>query len=438
MKITIIGGGSYSWTPAIVNDLMSNGFFKNTLICLMDISPKPLEDLYQLCSLLQKARPDSNISFSKTTDLRSALEGSSYVIAAISHGGLEAELEDHRIARKYGFYNMKGSEAGIAGCSRTLRHVPEFIRLAREMEKYCPQAMLLNVTNPLTAITRSVNRYTSIKAVGFCHGVINHLGMLFPFFGAESWEGVDFTVGGVDHCSWLLDVKYRGKDALEILKGKGLIEAAKRGESIATYDDPFAGRENQRCRFLLWDILGYMPAISDEHCIEFFGQIMGSEEKRKYYGVTYDRIAERTKTVHRAKDEVAAVLKGEIPPLSLHSGEILDKFIAALNGGESFIDVLNYPNLGQIPNLPFGTVVETKCLVDSGGVHPVLCGNLPPVVESIVRPLAIREELYMEAAAENDIRKLKSALSCDPIVNDFRKIDEICSELMNYNNRFRA
>ena len=147
---------------------------------------------------------------------------------------------------------------------------------------------------------------------------------------------------------------------------------------------------------------------------------MKTEESRKYYGITYDRIVDRTKSVSKARDKIKDILNGTKEAEFKLSQEILDKFIAALNGGGGFVDVLNYPNVGQIGNLPKGTVVETKCLVDSNGVHPVNAGDLSPVLDSIVRPIAIREELYMEAAMENNFKKLRSALSMDPLVNDFK------------------
>ena len=442
MKITLIGGGSYAWTPRLVQDFLLNEYLQAQHIefCLYDINQEHLEDIYTLCNLYKKGAPQSHMIFSKTMDMATALTGASYVIVAISHGGLEPELEDHRIARKYGFYNLKGSEVGIAGCSRTLRHAPEFLRIGREMEKYCPKAMLLNVTNPLSALTRCVNKYTSIRAYGFCHGIINHLHVLFPLFGAEDWKDVDFTVAGVDHCSWLLSVKFKGKDVLEILKEKGYVEKAKRGEEIALFDDAFAGVESERLRFLIWDVIGYLPGLSDEHCAEFFGQLMKTPEARKHYNIAYDRIAMRSETVNQAKMEIKQLIEGinegRTDVKLKRSGEIIDQFIAALSGGGAYVDVMNSPNIGQIPNLPMGTTVETKCLVDANGVHPVAAGNLPPILDSIVRPIAIREELYMEAAVEDDVNKLRAALSMDPLVNDFEKIDDIATELMAYNRQF--
>jgi Alpha-galactosidases/6-phospho-beta-glucosidases, family 4 of glycosyl hydrolases len=100
--------------------------------------------------------------------------------------------------------------------------------------------------------------------------------------------------------------------------------------------------------------------------------------------------------------------------------------------------VMNVPNEGQISNLPMESIVETKCLADSIGVHPIHAGKLPPIVESIVRPILIRQEQYMEAAMEDSFEKLRAALSTDPLVNDFRRIDDLCRELMDFNNQFRV
>ncbi len=308
MKIAIVGGGSYSWTHLLFQNFVLNSFFDGCTICLMDINKAAVERVASACSRFV-GKPN-HINITTTTDLREGLKDASYVIVAISHGGLEPELEDHRIARRYGHYNLKGSEVGIAGCSRTLRHVPEIVRIARLMEKICPSAMLLNVTNPLTALTRSVNKYTSIKCVGFCHGVINHLQAIVPLFNEDgkpgSLDDVEFHVAGIDHFSWQLSIKYRGRDALEIMRKKGLIDGARRGKTIATYDDPFAGTENQRLRFLIWDVIGYLPALSDEHSAEFFGELLRTPELRRHYGVSYDRIKERTATVKDAHRQIKA------------------------------------------------------------------------------------------------------------------------------------
>ena len=132
---------------------------------------------------------------------------------------------------------------------------------------------------------------------------------------------------------------------------------------------------------------------------------------------------------------VKSILKGCTKPELKETGEILHKFIAALNGGGEIMGVINCPNVGQIGNLHKDIIVETKRIIDSNDVHPIVAGELPPILDSIVRPIAIREELYMEAAMKNNIKKLRSALPMDQLVNDFSKIDDVCQELMDYNRR---
>jgi len=435
MKITVIGGGSYAWIPALIQGFVCNPFFRGSTLCLMDINAAALDDTFRLCELFNE-RESRPLKLTKSTNLDESLADACSVVLAISHGGLEAELDDHRITRRHGFYNLKGSEVGIAGCSRTLRHVPEAVRIARRMEQICPGAMLLNVTNPLTACTRAVNKYTSIRSYGFCHGVVNHLRPLLEFIGAQNPSDVEFNVGGIDHCSWFLNLTYKGRDALEMLRSQGLIEKAKANTLNKTVDDTFAGRENLRLRLIEWDVLGYLPAISDEHCVEFMGPIMKDAETRRFYDVTYDRIAERQEAVHSARQHVKRILADEdkLPPLD--DSEIIDKFIASLNGHGALIDVMNYPNDGQIPNLPNESIVESRCRIDASGVHGVHVGPLPPIIESIVRPVLIREEPYMEAAMEWNFEKLRAALATDPLVNDFRSIDTICRDLLDYNRSF--
>jgi alpha-galactosidase len=438
MKVTLIGGGGYAWTPMLMANFISNPFFNDIGICLMDLDGEALAVTSQACRVMLEKVPDCHIAIETTMALDQALLGASYVIVAIAHGGIMAEFEDHKLARKYGYFNMNGEEVGVAGCSRTLRHIPHLVKIARRMEDICPNAILINVSNPLTALTRAINKYTGIKAYGFCHGVVNHLSPMFPLFGANSWDGVEYNVAGVDHCSWLLDIRYKGTDALTIMREKGLIDLAKKGLLHVTADDPFAGREQLRLRFMLWGIIGYMPAISDRHIIEFFAQITGRQEYRDFFGVNseYNRPAEKLEWSNKYKASVMRIAGGLEEPLLQRSSEIVDKFISALNGGGSLIDVMNVPNIGQVSNLPMQSVVETKCLVDATGVHPIIAGPLPPILESIVRPIMIRQELYMEAAMENSFEKLRAALSTDPHVFDFRYIDDLCHDLLVYNRQF--
>lgn len=437
LKITIVGGGSYSWTDGMYSTLLDNDFFdKETELCLYDLVEENLENVYTFIKMYNDMYPEKAITITKTMNEDEALYGANYVLVAMSHGFMEGELEDHYIARRHGFYNVKGSESGIAGASRTIRHVPEFIRIARKVKELgAPGVRMLNVTNPLTALTRCVQKYADVEAIGFCHGIMNHMEILLPYFGAESFDDVSFSVSGVDHCSFLTDVKVHGQDALEIMRNKGMIEAAWKGDTV-TVDDYFAGRENQRIRFILWDMLGVMPGLSDEHCAEFYYQTTGTQANRDLFKMHYDRIADRPASAARLKSHIVdAVKAGQVPPLRV-SDEKMGRAIEALEGGRPLYEVCNYRNFGQVRELPLDTVVETWINIDATGVHPAIAHPLPKQVVPIVVGTAMREELFMEAAVEWDEQKLIAALCQDPLVQDFTKVKDVAREIMEYNSKW--
>ncbi|MFH1615036.1 MAG: hypothetical protein ABIG61_08135 [Planctomycetota bacterium] len=435
MKITLIGGGSVGWTPILASSLLTHSkFFDGAELCLMDINQTALDNVIKVCSQLN-SQADIKLKFTTTTDMADALRGADYVAIALAIGGMDATEQDHLIGRKYGFTNLKGHDIGAAGFSRTLRHVAFMVNAARLMEKYCPKAMVLNLTNPLIANTWSINNYSSIKAYGFCHGVIGYLEAILPLMGAKSIEEASFVTAGVDHCSWLLKLIVNGRDGLEILRENNIIEKAYKRENVAQIDDPFAGIEEQKLRFIVWDMLGYLPGIGDMHICEFFGQFLKDKETVKYWQLEYDRAKlEREGRIQAAKEQ-EETLKGKKPVRLIKSNEIIARVIAALSGHDNFISVLNAPNTGQISNLPYGSIVETNCTVNSAGIQPITVGPLPDILDSIVRPVLLHEKLYMEAAYEWNKSKAIAALSTDPIVNDFRKTKQMVEEYFQMNQQ---
>lgn len=427
MKITILGGGSYAWIRGLYSELARDEFFDSCELCLMDINKEALEHISSLClklSCLTKIK----IKITTTTNLKKSLENSDYVIVTVAVGSVKSDMQEHNIARKYGFWNIKGHDIGPAGFGRTIRHVPFMVTVAKLMERECPHAYFLNLANPLIANTSSVPKYSKIKAYGFCHGVKNHLLPLLPFLGIERLDQLSFITAGVDHCSWLLDLKVDGKSGFDILRSKNIIEQAYERKSIIDSDDPFAGREEERLRFVIWDILGYFPAISDLHICEFLPGFFKNEKVRKFWGLEYDRLIARSQTYDSIKNDVMEMISGQKEVQLKSNNEGIADFILAMNGRKSYIDVMNAPNKGQITNLPLDSFVETKCYVDQCGVQPIAAGALPQLVESIVRPVLHHEELYMAAAYEWNKKLASAALSTDPLVNDFINVKDMVND----------
>lgn len=442
LKFCLIGGGSYAWTDSLYFGFANNPFFNrdNAELWLYDINEEALNTVYSYITMVNDANPDNAIGIKKSTKIEEALDGANYIMIAISHGGFKAEMEDHYIARRHGFYNVKGSESGIAGASRTVRHVPEFVHIAKLVNKYAaPGAMILNVTNPLTSLVRCVEKYEGVPAIGFCHGIINHLEIIEPYFGCHNKYGdilrdISMSVSGVDHCSFVTDLKFKGEDALQIMKDKGMIEAAWRGDTI-TMDDYFAGRENQRIRFILWDMLGTLPGLSDEHCAEFYYQTTGTQENRDKFGMHYDRVADRTASVARMKNSILERIANKDTALR-YSDEQIHYAVEALEGGRQLYTVMNYKNIGQCREFPKDMVVETFCTIDATGVHPSIANPLPKPALNVALATGNREELFMEAAMEQDEAKLTAALCNDPLVMDFTRVRDVAHDIMEYNRQF--
>ncbi|MBR5752251.1 MAG: hypothetical protein IKX84_07655, partial [Clostridia bacterium] len=162
----------------------------------------------------------------------------------------------------------------------------------------------------------------------------------------------------------------------------------------------------------------------------------GTQENRDRFGMHYDRIADRVKTVNTLRDAIVKPLEsGEMPPLRI-SEERPDRVIEALRGGRQFYDVMNYRNFGQTRELPMDTVVETFVTFDATGVHPAIANPLPGAARLVVQATALREEMFMEAAVEWDENKLTAALCQDPLVQDFTRIRDVSRDIMNYNRQF--
>ena len=169
-RIVVIGGGSFQWVPKLFCDLVNTPSLAEAEIVLEDIDPAPLQDMVDFVRATSR-RPGIAIKVSGTTDQRAALEGADYVVVTISTGGFASMRHDLEIPERYGIKQSVGDTVGPGGIMRALRNIPVLVGIARDMEDVCPDAWMLNITNPMTALCRAVTRETTIKTVGLCHEV---------------------------------------------------------------------------------------------------------------------------------------------------------------------------------------------------------------------------------------------------------------------------
>lgn len=411
-KITLVGGGSYSWGPGVMANILQQPFLAGSRVVLHDIDAEALALVH---GVVQQYRDlaDGDVTIEATTDRDAALQDADYVVVTISTGGLQMMRHDLAIPERFGILQTVGDTVGPGGLLRALRNVPVFLDLAGAMERLCPRAWMLNCSNPLSVLTRVVNKETAIRALGVCHGVRGVAAQLASFLGVERGAAA-YVNSGIDHCAWFTDFVVDGAPASERLVNMGLDDWLALPPAQAREDEIFGGLFTVRCGLLLGRQLGALPAIGDRHLVEFMPRFLEGADAVQRYGLlrtTVDERQARRQTSRERLQRVAAGTdKAELPTPS----DDVAGWIAALAGGPVIEDNLNAPNVGQIPQLPAGAVVETRGVLDASGCRP-LVSPLPAALAATVAPHVWRQELTVEAAVEGDLDKVLAVLASDPL-----------------------
>jgi alpha-galactosidase len=426
-RICFVGGGSYQWTPKLLTDIALTPDLSGTIV-LHDIAPEPMAEMQRLGQKIVAAA-GADFTIETSANLADALRDAEFVIVTITTGGLEAMRQDLDIPLRYGIYQSVGDTVGPGGWSRALRNVPVMVGIARTMEQVCPNAWMLNLTNPLTVLTRSVYKTTSIKAMGLCHELQGVRGGMIRMFG-NTPEDYEMKVAGVNHLIWLLDLKNNGKDGFEMVReyersGKTVPLRSTSGGHRAPFQDRW------KVKLSLLDRYGYLPAAGDRHVAEFFPYFLTEETGAgEDYGVLLTKIEHRYDMLHASQAEVKATLASDEPMQLAHSPEESADIIAAMANGRPFRAIVNVPNTGQIDNLPRQAIVETLAEVGATGVNPIGVGALPGGVLNTVHPHAVNQELLVDAALTGDRQLALQALLGDPLVRDYRAAPKLLDDLL--------
>src|SRR5947199_2518106 len=288
------------------------------------------------------------------------------------------------------------------------------VGLAQAMERRSPNAWMLNLTNPMTVLTRVVGLTSRIKVVGLCHELFGVRGALIRMFGG-SVEDFEWRVAGVNHLIWLLDMTIRGQDGLQMVRdfvaeGRPLPIPPARGG----WHEPFTDR--WKLKLTLFDVYGALPAAGDRHLAEFFPYFLSDDTHQGAdYGVQLTRIAHRQQQVATARAAVVAAIAGDLPPV-MRSSEATADIVSAVANGRSVRTIVNLPNSGQVDALPRGAVVETLAEITAAGAQPLTVGDVPPGVLSTLEPHVRNQEIIAVAALEGDRRLALQAIANDPLV----------------------
>jgi len=445
-RITIIGGGSFQWTPKLLVDVVNAPLLADTEIVLHDIDPKPLPRMVELAQHLSGIR-GARVTASCTTDRRAALAGAEFVVVNISTGGFASMRHDLEIPERHGIRQPVGDTVGPGGVMRALRNIPVFLDIARDVEAVCPDAWLLNLTNPMTAICRALTRETPVKTVGLCHE-ITITQYLLSLLLDVSFLDLTVTVAGVNHLPFIASLDVAGADGFELLRAV-IADADRRADEPLAMAIPdglgFRKRsagphwtkgdllDNWRVKLELFERFGVLPGAGDRHLAEFFPNFVTEESewgKRWGFGLTTIEDRERDQGSFVAEVE-AMMVADQVDPMP--SGEMVVPVIQGLMFDRVGRFPLNVPNAGQVVDLPLGATVESMCVVDADGAHGRDEVSLPPPLAESVRRVGSSQELTVEAAVTGDRDTAFAAMLLDPLTSrlDYDEIAKMTDEMLD-------
>ncbi len=412
MRIAFIGGGSAVWTRNLVRDICLTPELHGSTVALMDVVPERQRPVAALCRRIV-AQSGANIAIEETTDRHEALRGADFVVVSISVGGVAGWEEDLAVPLKHGVFQTVGDTVGPGGFFRALRHIPVLVSIAQDMERLCPEAWLINVTNPMTAICRALARTTSIRTVGLCHGV-QETEEIFAGMLDVPRSAVHIWAAGLNHFLFVRRLEVDGRDGLPLLAA--LPEEA--------WDDNIVN-------LILWRLYGALPVNRSRHPAEFVPYFLREGEVG---AASYQLDRWRTDAhIAYAQNSIAItedILLEEAQPL-VKSEEVGAPLMAALSGGPQLITHVNVPNGGALADLPAETIVEVPAIVNRSGIFPLSMVDLPPGAAYELRRVADQIELTVEAALTGDRALARMALAADALVGSLELADALLDEMLH-------
>ncbi|GAB3678806.1 alpha-galactosidase [Angustibacter aerolatus] len=395
--ICFVGAGSVEFTHELLTDLLGFPALREVAVRLHDIDP---ERLATAEAIARDTASQLGAAPTVTThlDRREAMQGADFVINSIQVGMHEATVRDFEIPARYGLRQTIGDTLGVGGVFRALRTFPVLDGIASDLLDVCPDAWLLNYTNPMAMNVGYLRRrYPAVKVVGLCHSVYWTVHDLCEIVGVPLDE-VEYASAGVNHQAWLLRWERDGESLYPLLDKA--IEA-----------DPELSR---RVRFDMYRRLGRFPTETSEHSSEYVPWYLHSDDEIERLRIPvgeYVRISEQNlATYARTRDALAA---GEHLPLEREATEYAPLVVHAMVTGEPVTIVGNVLNEGLVTNLPPDVCVEVPCVVDADGVHPQPMGDLPAHLAAVNRAACSVGDLTIRAAMEDDPAMVRRAVMVD-------------------------
>ena len=447
LKLAYIGGGSRGWAWGFMSDLVSCEDMSGS-VYLYDIDLEAAKNNEIIGNKFNSAEGAKSVwNYKAVEEIGEALTGADVVIISILPGTFDEMESDVHTPEKYGIYQSVGDTSGPGGIVRAMRCIPMFEEIAENIKKYCPQAWVINYTNPMTLCVKALYRvFPEIKAYGCCHEVFGTQRflkiMVEELLGETDVARQDIKVNpvSVNHFTWLTYANYKNIDLIPYYKE--FCKKHKDGYDNGNVDNNWMNnsfRSQEKVKMDLFNRYGYIAAAGDRHLAEFC--------EGKWYLESPERVREMhfgLTTVEWRKNDLknrlaksARLVSGEQEVKIVGTGEEGVQQIRALLGLSELVTNVNIPNRGQIPNLPIGAIVETNAAFRANSITPVFAGEVPKEIYPLVSRVCAEQELISEGIAERDVKKIFSAFANDPLVTcsleDAEKLfNEMCENTKDY------
>ncbi|MGD9099570.1 MAG: hypothetical protein PVF45_03755 [Anaerolineae bacterium] len=447
-KIVVIGAGSAIFGLNTLAALVRSPRLRGSHLSLVDRDAERLEGVGRLAARLNQEW-DAQMTLTTYTHHADALDEAEFVVLSIEVPPREALWRmDYEIPLKYGLRQPYAENGGPGGFAHAARNIGPVMEIVRDMEETCPDAWLINFTNPMTRICDAVARYSDIQVVGLCHQInagyamvglvlAEHLGIEVPEgftdthaspatipprrqVARQALERLDIKAAGLNHFTWMLELrdKHNGEDLYPLF-----------AERWAAFDPAFEPLTRR-----VYDVFGWFPIPGDEHLCEYLPWVSDPLTKpwEKFDLSLYEwDLWDQLRGV--MQDDISGMAEGRASIDHLRDADsegALEMIENIAGAGNHYHLAVNLPNQGYILNLPEGAIVEVPGLVSGGGVQGLAVGWLPePMAELCRREIAV-VRLCVDAAVNGDRQAALQCLLLDPTISDMDVAQQILDDYL--------
>ncbi len=431
-KIAFIGAGSFGFTRNLVRDILTYDAFQDVELALMDINKVHLDFIEAgVRKIIEAGKYKAKLTV--TMDREEALKGADGVLITILQGGPIGFAPDIEIPEKYHVDINVGDTRGPSGIFRFLRTLPPMLEICESIRKCCPNAIVLNYTNPMAMLCRALQeRFPDLRITGLCHSVQGTSMMLAKWIGAE-YDDISYTCAGINHQAFYLEYKWKGKDAYPLIH-----------KAITTRKEIY---DAEPVRNEMYLALNYYPTESSGHNSEYtswFRKRPDLLEKYCTHGTNWNP-GEHAFSLKIRRNRMLTwktLTKEELAkPVDLNRGrEYASRILNAVFGdNEVYKFNGNVRNFGLIDNLPYGCCVEVPTYAGKDGIEPIHVGDLPPQIALLVNISSRCEEMAVEGALTGNPNLIYQACIFDPLTSSVLSLEEIrnmVNEMFTANKKY--